>query len=263
MTRGLDPDVPLKPSGVEWLGDLPEHWNLKSLGLIGSFFKGSGGTKDDEVEEGLPCVRYGDIYTQHQYFIRQTRANITEESAAKYTPIRYGDILFAGSGETIEEIGKSAVNLIDGPVYCGGDVIVFRPSIEADAIFLGYAADCPTSVYQKACMGRGVTVMHVYSQELRRLLLPLPPLGEQRAIARYLDHETADTDAASDRAQREIELLGEYRTRLIADVVTGKLDIREVAADLPEVDPADLEDIIEIDGAAAPEFAPELEEVAT
>ena len=262
VTRGLDPNVPLKPSGVEWLGDVPEHWNFESLGLIGSFFKGSGGTKDDEDEEGVPCVRYGDIYTQHQYFIRQARANIPEESAAKYTPIRYGDILFAGSGETIEEIGKSAVNLIDGPAYCGGDVIVFRPSIEADATFLGYAADSPTSVYQKACMGRGVTVMHIYSQELRRLLLPLPPLGEQRAIARYLDQATASIDASIGRARHEIELLGEYRTRLIADVVTGKLDVREVAADLPEVDPADLEDIIEIDETAADEFAPELEEVA-
>ena len=62
-------------------------------------FKGSGGTKEDEVEKGVPCVRYWDIYTQHQYFIRETRSDITEKSAAKYTPIRYGDILFAGSGE--------------------------------------------------------------------------------------------------------------------------------------------------------------------
>ena len=262
VTRGLDPDVPLKPSGVEWLGDVPEHWNFESLGLIGSFFKGSGGTKDDEDEEGVPCVRYGDIYTQHQYFIRQARASIPEESAAKYTPIRYGDILFAGSGETIEEIGKSAVNLIDGPAYCGGDVIAFRPSIEADATFLGYAADSPTSVYQKACMGRGVTVMHIYSQELRRLLLPLPPLGEQRAIARYIDQATASIDFAIDRARHEIELLREYRTRLIADVVTGKLDVREVAANLPEVAPADLEDIIEIDDVVADELDAELEKVA-
>ena len=263
VTRGLDLDVPLKPSGVEWLGDVPEHWNFESLGLIGSFFKGSGGTKDDEDEEGVPCVRYGDIYTQHQYFIRQARANIPEESAAKYTPIRYGDILFAGSGETIEEIGKSAVNLIDGPAYCGGDVIAFRPSIEADATFLGYAADSPTSVYQKACIGRGVTVMHIYSQELRRLLLPLPPLGEQRAIARYIDQATASIDASIGRARHEIELLGEYRTRLIADVVTGKLDVRETAAALPDVDPANLEDIIEIDDAVADELDAELEEIAT
>ena len=212
-----------RDSGVEWLGDVPEHWDLKQLGLIGSLFKGSGGTKEDEVEDGVPCVRYGDIYTQHQYFIRETRADISEQSAAKYTPIRYGDLLFAGSGETIEEIGKSAVNLIDGTAYCGGDVIVFRPSIEADATFLGYAADCSTSIYQKGCMGRGVTVMHIYSQELRQLLLPLPPLDEQRAIAAYLDRETERIDALVAKKRLLIERLEEYRSALITRTVTRGL----------------------------------------
>ena len=212
-----------RDSGAEWLDALPEHWDLRQLGLIGSLFKGSGGTKEDEVPEGAPCVRYGDIYTKHQYFIRETRADISEESAANYTPIRYGDILFAGSGETIAEIGKSAVNLIDGTAYCGGDVIVFRPSIEADATFLGYAADCSTSIHQKACMGRGVTVMHIYSQELRHLLLPLPPLDEQRAIAAFLDRETERIDALVAKKRLLIERLKEYRTALITRTVTRGL----------------------------------------
>ena len=212
-----------RDSGVEWLGEVPEHWDLRQLGLFGSFFKGSGGTKEDEVDDGVPCVRYGDLYTRHQYFIRETRADISEESAAKYTPIRYGDILFAGSGETIEEIGKSAANLIDGPAYCGGDVIVFRPAIEADATFLGYAADCSTSIYQKARMGRGVTVMHIYGQELRHLLLPLPPLDEQRAIAAYLDRETERIDALVAKKRLLIERLEEYRSALITRTVTRGL----------------------------------------
>ncbi len=225
-----------RDSGVEWLGEVPAHWELKLLGLMGSFFKGSGGTKEDEVEDGVPCVRYGDIYTQHQYFIRETRADITEESAANYTPIRYGDVLFAGSGETIEEIGKSAVNLIRGPAHCGGDVIVFRPSIEADAAFLGYAADCTTSIYQKACMGRGVTVMHIYSQDLTHLLLPLPPLDEQRAIAAYLDRETERIDTLVAKQGLLIERLAEYRTALITRTVTRGLPPK--AARAAGLDPA-------------------------
>ena len=96
-------------------------------------------------------------------------------------------------------------------------------------------------------------------------MLPVltPPVSEQAAIVRYLDHETAVIDTAIDLPRREIELLREYRTRLIADVVTGKLDVREAAAALSEVEAPDLEDIIGIHGAAAPELAPELEEVAT
>ena len=83
---GIDPSPRLKSSGVEWLGEVPEHWEVKRLSLIGTFSKAGGGTKEDEVENGVPCVRYGDIYTQHQYFIRETRSNISEESADKYTP---------------------------------------------------------------------------------------------------------------------------------------------------------------------------------
>jgi type I restriction enzyme S subunit len=156
---------------------------------------------------------------------------------ADYTPIQYGDVLFAGSGETIEEIGKSAVNLLDEPACCGGDVVIFRPTFQTDAKFLGLATDCPQAAYQKSCMGRGITVMHIYGDELKYLFVTLPPLPEQAAIVDYLDQATANIDTAITRAEREIELLNEYRTRLIADVVTGKLDVRDAAAALPEVDP--------------------------
>ena len=230
------PYLHYRNSGVDWLGEVPEHWDVKRLSLIGSFFKGGGGTKEDEVEDGVPCVRYGDIYTQYQYFIRETRSDIREESAAKYTQIHYGDILFAGSGETLEEIGKSAADLIEGPAYCGGDVIILRPVIECDANFLGYAADCSTSIYQKACMGRGVTVMHIYGQELKRLLLPLPPIDEQRAIGAFLDQETERFDSLVLKIRLLIERLGEYRTALITRTVTRGLPAE--AARLASVDPS-------------------------
>ena len=116
MVAELKPYPDYKDSGVEWLGAVPAHWEVRHLGRIGRLFKGGGGTKEDTRESGVPCVRYGDLYTQHQFFITTTRACVTTELAKLvYTPIRYGDVLFAGSGETIDEIGKSAVNLIPGP----------------------------------------------------------------------------------------------------------------------------------------------------
>ena len=225
---GLNPNPPLKPSGVAWLGAIPEHWELSQLGRLGSFFKGGGGTKEDEVEGGLPCIRYGDLYTQHEFLIRSSRAGIAEESTDRYRRLRYGDILFAGSGETIEEIGKSAVNLIEDPAYCGGDVIGFRPSIDTDATFFGYATDCATASYQKACMGRGVTVMHIYSSELKYLLIPLPPPREQQSIAEFLNTKLMDADTLSSRVEGAVERLQEYRTALITAAVTGKIDVREL-----------------------------------
>ena len=212
-----------RPSGVDWLGDIPNHWGLRQLGRMGSFFKGGGGTKADEVEDGVPCVRYGDLYTQHQFCIRRTRSHIAEASVDAYRQLQFGDLLFAGSGETLEEIGKSAVNLIGESAYCGGDVIVLRPSIEVDSAFLGYAGDSHASIYQKACMGRGVTIMHIYSSELKRLLIPLPPLDEQRAIAAFLDRKTAEIDALVEQKRLLLERLAEYPTALIARTVTRGL----------------------------------------
>ena len=132
-----------KPSGTEWLGDVPAHWEVAQLGRIGIFSKGSGGTKDDEVPEGIPCVRYGDLYTTHKSFICHTRSYVSPVKASTYTPIIKGDVLFPTSGETIEEIGKSAVNLMDAQVVCGGDLIIFRPTVPIDPRFAGYALDCP------------------------------------------------------------------------------------------------------------------------
>lgn len=207
----LRPYPTSKDSGVNWLGEVPSHWDVHQLGRIGRFSKGSGGTKDDDSDEGVPCIRYGDLYTQHRFFITKSRACVPNARAAAYTPLRYGDVLFAGSGETIDEIGKSAVNLIRGTACCGGDVILFRPSIEIDARFLGYATDCPPAAYQKACMGRGITVMHIYWSDLKYLTVALPPLTEQAAIVRYLDFTEAKIRRYVDATRRLIARLEEQR----------------------------------------------------
>ena len=249
----LRPYPTRKDSGVDGLGEVPTHWDVRRLGQIGSLFKGSGGTKDDAVPDGVPCVRYGDLYTHHEFFVRKAKSCVPEEHAARYTEIRYGDVLFAGSGETIDEIGKSAVNLIRGPACCGGDVIVFRPHVQARAAFLGYATDCANAAHQKARMGRGFTVMHIYRSDLKYLYIAVPPLAEQAAIVRFLDHVDRRirrylramrrlVGAAASQTGRGTSLVDEYRTRLIADVVTGKLDVRAAAAHLPEVDSAAIED---------------------
>ena len=182
MIADLKPYPEMKDSGVPWLGEVPAHWGVRQLGRIGRFSKGNGGTKEDEVSQGIPCVRYGDLYMHHRFFIERSRAFVTEERSSAYAPIQYGDVLFAASGETIEEIGKSAVNLITSQACCGGDVILFRPSIAVDARFMGYATDCQPIAYQKSCMGRGITVMHIYGDQLRCLWMTFPPPDEQAAI---------------------------------------------------------------------------------
>ena len=224
MIAGLKPYPAVKDSGVEWLGEVPEHWEVRQLGRFGRFAKGNGGTKEDEVPEGVPCVRYGDLYAQHKFFIRKSRACVTDERASAYTPIRLGDVLFAASGETIEDIGKSAVNLIESQACCGGDVILFRPEIQLNARFIGYACDCQPVALQKSLMGRGFTVMHIYGDQLKYLCVPLPPLPEQAAIVRFLDYMDGHIGRYVRAKQKLIKLLEEQKQAIIHRAVTHGVD---------------------------------------
>ena len=220
----LSPYPAYRPSGVPWLGDVPDHWEIVQLGRVGVFSKGTGGTKDDEVLDGIPCVRYGDLYTTHKFFINQTRSFVSPEKASAYTPITRGDVLFPNSGETIEEIGKSAVNLMHAQIVCGGDLIIFRPTIPIEPKFAGYALDCPATQTQKSLMGRGITIMHIYSGQLKYLSLPLPPLDEQRAIVRYLDYVDRRVRRYVGAKRKLIRLLEEEKQVVVNRAVTRGLD---------------------------------------
>ena len=224
MIADLRPYPAMKASGVPWLGEVPEHWEVASIGCIGQLFKGNGGSKEDEVPVGVPCVRYGDLYTKHEFFIRNTKAFVTPERAAHYTSIRYGDVLFAASGETIEDIGRSAVNLIETDACCGGDVLLLRPKEEVVAKFFGYAADSDASRHQKACMGRGFTVVHIYGTQLKQLVLAVPPLPEQSAIVRFLDHADRRIRRCIGAKQKLIKLVEEQKQTIIHRAVTRGLD---------------------------------------
>lgn len=210
-------------SGADLIGPVPPHWSVKPLRLIGRLLKGSGGSKEDAVEEGVPCVRYGELYTTHRNFIERARTCVTHERASDYTPIEFGDVLFAASGETIEEIGKSAVNLLHG-ARCGGDVVILRPTEAFAPRFLGYATDAAPVAAQKSLAGRGSTVKHIYPDELREVVIAVPPVDEQQAIADFLDRETGRLDSLVASKERLIELLAEKRKAIIATAVTRGLD---------------------------------------
>ncbi len=224
MIADLKPYRAYKDSGVPWLGQVPEHWEVQPLGQIGRLFKGNGGSKADEVSEGIPCVRYGDLYTRHEFFIQKTKACVAPPRAPSYTTIRYGDVLFAASGETIEDIGRSAENLLDCDARCGGDVLLLRPKRDFEPGFLGYAADSPASRNQKACMGRGFTVVHIYGSELKRLILGIPPLPEQSAIVRFLDHADCRIRRYIGAKRQLVALLNEQKQAIIHRAVTRGLD---------------------------------------
>ena len=135
------------------IGWIPEDWESISLGSIGEFLKGKGIAKKDLTEDGIPCVRYGEIYTVHHWVLKKFYSFITSETASQSTKILQDDILFAGSGETVEDIGKAVVYLGDDEAYAGGDIIIFRPKKNQSA-FLSACLDTEFSNKQKRKLGQ-------------------------------------------------------------------------------------------------------------
>ena len=225
MLADLKPYPEMRDSGIDWLGEVPAHWDVRRLAQFGNLSKGSGGNKDDERSAGVPCIRYGDLYTTHHNFIQRSRSFISNKKVAEYATTRFGDVLFASSGETIDEIGKSAANVMQADACCGGDVIIFRPTESVDARYLGYVMDCPPVAAQKARMGRGITVMHIYAAQLKYLVIPVPPLMEQTAIARFLDHADRRIRRYIRAKQKLIAALNEHKQAIIHQAVTGQIDV--------------------------------------
>ena len=261
VTRGLDLDVPLKPSGVEWLGDVPEHWEIRKLRRC-AFISG-GMTPSMEARRywggSVPWVTPKDMKQAviSDSSLKITDAALQETSLQLITP---PVVLMVVRGMILAR--RVPVAWTTSSVTINQDMKALRPVKELDAAFLALFLNSVQEALTPLIDEAGHGTRRLPTERWRELPIAMPPLHEQIAIGRYLDDETANIDFAIGTARRETELLREYRTRLIADVVTGKLDVRETAAALPEVDPTDLEDIIEIDDATADEFAPELEEVA-
>lgn len=178
-------------------------WENKLLGDLGSLSKGKGIRKDDVQEDGLACIRYGEIYTRHHDIIRRFYSFISSNVARESSRLQTGDIIFAGSGETAEEIGKCVAFLGNEEAYVGGDTILLRPAGQ-DSAYLGYLLNQPVVAAQKARLGQGDAVVHISAKNLASVEVRMPPIPEQRAIAAVLtdmDAEIAALEARRDKTR--------------------------------------------------------------
>ena len=221
-----------KPSGVEWLGDVPENWEKRRLKSISRIRYGLG-QPPRELSDGLPLIRatnvdHGRIVEKDLVYVDALDVPKSRDaflSKKEIIVVRSG--AYTADSAIIPEAYEGAVAGYDMIVTVSGA----QPEFIAIALLSNYVRDD-----QLIISSTRSAQPHINAEELGTAVLLLPPLDEQAAIVRYLDKATADIDIATDRARRQIDLLKEYRTRLIADVVTGKLDVREAATGLPEVD---------------------------
>ena len=182
------------------VGLIPEDWDCMELGIIGKFFKGKGIRKDEVAIDGVDCIRYGELYTQYNNVVRTVKSKIPYSVTQTSFRLEEGDILFAGSGETKEGIGKSVAFLSKNLTFAGGDIVVFRKH-QMNATFLGYLTNASTIAKQKSLLGQGDAVVHIYASALTNLKIPVPPLTEQKAIATAL----SDVDEMIAKLEKLIE----------------------------------------------------------
>lgn len=197
--------------------NVPEGWNETKLSAIGSFSKGAAISKEQLSASGHNAIRYGELYTKHHFHIRKIYSFIPDDVAAQATLIKYGDIIFAGSGETIDEIGKSAAYLMKEDAYAGGDTIIFSPK-KADSLFLSYFLNVGEGRKKLRELGQGQSVVHIYKSDIENIKLHLPPLPEQNRIVSVLE----TWDQAIQKLSRKIDKKKNIKKGLMRELLSGK-----------------------------------------
>ena len=207
-------------TGKKRLAGFTSPWVKKRLGECGKFSKGAGISRAQANTGDIPAVRYGELYTTHQYYIKVFESFISEDVARSATRLTRGDIVFACSGETKEEIGKCAAFIGDEVAYAGGDIIIFSPTDGYDSLFLAFELNTPFCASQKAAAGQGDAVVHIRQNSLAELLVRIPPtIAEQKAIAAVLSDMDAEI-AALEAKRAKYESI---KQGMMQELLTGRM----------------------------------------
>jgi len=261
VTRGIDANVRLKPSGVEWVGDVPEHWEVRKLRQCVSITGGMTPSMDVRRywDGSIPWVTPKDM---KQTSLRDSSIRVTED-AIRETSLRVipaPAVLMVVRGMILAR--KVPIAWTMAPVTVNQDMKALLPAPGLDARFLAAFLSASKEAFVPLIDEAGHGTRRLPTDRWRDLLIVLPPPGEQAEIVVALDSATGSVERAVVTATNEISMIREYRFRLIADVVTGKLDVRDAAARLPEeVEKSDERDAIDTE-ADIEESSDELDAVA-
>lgn len=231
VTKGINPNAPMKPSGVEWLGDVPAHWEVLSLRhtlvepLSNGIFK-----KKDQWGSGSRIVDVFDIYVDGDVIDEDSlqRVDCNEDELDKYSAL-HGDFFFVRSSLKLDGIGKSA--LLSKPqekMVFECHLVRGRPDLErVDPKFYIYLLNSQYCRQTLVALSNQVTMTTLDQEKFKGLKVPFPPKEEQETITKYLDEKTSAINMQLIRTQDVISKLTEYRSALITNAVTGKIDVRD------------------------------------
>ena len=223
VTKGLDPSAPLKDSGVEWLGQIPAHWDVRRLKFVSKIYNGAtpNSAEIDYWGGDINWATPDDLGSLEGKYISETKRKLTEKgySSCGATLVPPGSIVIS----TRAPIGHLAIARTDLCTNQGCRSLV--PFKQIDNLFLYFVLYAGKTVLQSS--GSGSTFQELSARELANFTISFPPLPEQHAIAAFLDRETARIDRLISKIEESITLLQRQRVALISAAVTGKIDVRE------------------------------------
>lgn len=234
VTKGLDPTVPMKDSGIEWLGDIPAHWDINRLGRLAEEINDINHEMPVAVDQGIPFLSAKDLLDDGTLNFEKDIKKISEEDfirlSKKICP-KKDDIIYSRIGACL---GKARIVEVDIQFLVSYSCCVIRLVQEvANPFFFKYFLDSELVLTEARLRTQGIGVPDLGLKQIAKFTISVPPLDEQKRIAKYLDKKTAEINQQKSKVQQAIDLLKEYRTALITNAVTGKIDVRQVPIPQP------------------------------
>lgn len=232
VTKGLDKSVPMKDSGVEWIGEIPERWGVTKFKFALSTWKGLSITKANLVEEGIPVISYGQIHSKFGKQVKSTyELPLVPESylSQKSALLKQGDFIYADTSEDIEGSGNFTTKLDDGLLFAGYHTIIARlnKNTEIEYSYLKHLFDSEWFRDQIRKTVSGVKVYSITQSIIANTSILVPPLQEQQAIANFLDEKTLIIKEVISNIQSQITVIDKQKQTLIYDYVTGKKGVKQ------------------------------------
>ena len=231
VTKGLNPNVGMMDSGVEWIGEIPSHWEKVSLGKIGILYGGLTGKSGDDFRSddnpmNKPFIPFTNIFN-NTYISKDHFQNVVFGENENQNKVKKFDLFFLMSSEDYDDLGKSSILIEEvDELYLNSFCKGFR--VERKGIFplfLNYQLSGYTHKKLISINGNGFTRINLRQDRLKETPIFIPPLNEQQQIVSYLDEKTSLTNKTVSIEEKRIELLKEYRQSLISEVVTGKIKV--------------------------------------
>lgn len=197
---------------------LPNGWKKVRLSELGTFSKGSGIKRDEANSGSIPAIRYGEIYTAHNDYIKQFQSFISENVAKEATLLKNGDLLFSCSGETKEDIGKCVAFVSNERAYAGGDIIILSPTVPCDSKYIGFLCNSSFVNKQRYSFAQGDSIVHISSESIGKIEIPFPPLNEQKKIAATL----SVWDSAIEKMEKLIEAKESQKNSLVWEIIENQ-----------------------------------------